>query len=282
MTPFLKKQPELKMFASEYVTSSTETYQGTIEIFFFTVFLSFLDKPCSEQIQEGQENKVNDIKKGLESTALANSTNNAIQNDEEEEEEQDNDSSNLNKSSGLESHAAGIARLNVTGENSHVVETNNATAEGSADSSLPQSSTNLTSNAVVPPSEPLCNGHSQQETHTRHPTDGVTKNLASTGKQESGSPEDPASPGFQLEAEQVSTPPAGNGAQANAEQCWENSTRLVNSVSLDLESCDGEVEDMQTDGVSEEGKTFLAKNILFICWSQLFLRAQQLSMDCVF
>ncbi|KAK3751664.1 hypothetical protein RRG08_065571 [Elysia crispata] len=210
------------------------------------------DKPCSEQIQEGQENKVNDIKKGLESTALANSTNNAIQNDEEEEEEQDNDSSNLNKSSGSESHAAGIARLNVTGENSHVVETNNATAEGSADSSLPQSSTNLTSNAVVPPSEPLCNGHSQQETHTRHPTDGVTKNLASTGKQESGSPEDPASPGFQLEAEQVSTPPAGNGAQANAEQCWENSTRLVNSVSLDLESCDGEVEDMQTDGVSEE------------------------------
>ncbi|RUS87980.1 hypothetical protein EGW08_004258 [Elysia chlorotica] len=208
------------------------------------------DKPHSEQIQEGQEIKVNDIKKGLESTALGNSTNNATEN---EEEEQDDDSSNLNKSSGSESHAAGIARLNVTGDNSNGSEMNNATVEGSGNGSLPETSTNVTSNAVVPPSEPLCNGHSQPETNARHiSAEGESTAKASASRQESVTSEDPVSPGKQAEAKKVSRSRSGNGADANVEQCWENSSRLVNSVSLDLESCDGEVEDMQTDGVSEE------------------------------
>ncbi|GFR75701.1 SRSF protein kinase 1 [Elysia marginata] len=202
-------------------------------------------KPCSEQIQEGQENKVNAIKKGLESTALANSTNNAIQNEDDDDQENDS-SSNLNKSSGSEGQITAISRLEVSGVDSPTTEeTNNATnaAEHSPaetnNHTLSTSTTNQTSNAVVPPPSepPLCNGHSQEQDK------GSSQAGAAAVKQDSG---------VTAKAGQGSNVATGNGDQAVDGQCWENTTRLVNSVSLDLESCDGEVEDMQTDGVSEE------------------------------
>ena len=219
------------------------------------------DKASSDQIPIGQENKAKDNKtKSKDSTALTNSTNNAIQN-EDDEEEQDNDSSNLNKSSGSESQAAAIARLNVTGDSSPVEETNNASGEANSDTNLPSTSTNITSNAVVPPpSEPLCNGHSQEDLaqQARRPSaGGGGENAASdrAANYKSGSPDGQASAaGDNRDAEQAARVASGNGDQVIDEQCWENSSRLVNSVSLDLESCDGEVEDMQTDGGAEEGK----------------------------
>lgn len=164
--------------------------------------------------------------------------------------EQDEESSFLNRSSGSESQSAAIARLNVTGEtdtNQMAYINNNSPTQNNTD--------NKTSNAVVAPnpsnySEPLCNGHSSD--FSRDSSSMETEYSKKTVEDEVMELHNSKNCVSDIHCSVASVVDgAGECLIDEDELCVTDGPKLVNSVSV--ESCDGEIEDMQTEASPDDG-----------------------------
>ncbi|XP_059171766.1 SRSF protein kinase 3-like isoform X2 [Physella acuta] len=188
---------------------------------------------------ESKENKRNENAVNMESNISPSNLSDITLITEQEEE-----SSLLNRSSGSESQSAAIARLNVTGEtdtNQMAYINNNSPTQNNTD--------NKTSNAVVAPnpsnySGPLCNGHSSD--FSRDSSSMETEYSKKTEEDE----ELHNSKNCVSDMHSSVVDGAGECLIDEDELCVTDGSKLVNSVSV--ESCDGEVEDMQTEASPDD------------------------------
>ncbi|XP_055883878.1 SRSF protein kinase 3-like isoform X2 [Biomphalaria glabrata] len=202
------------------------------------------------KLQSGQsnslENKKNEAKtENCENNSSLSCKTNVIDTEEEE-------SSSLNKSSGSDSQASGIAKLNVTGDSNNdgnnqlMCVNNNSPADTNTD--------NQTSNAVVTSapsnySEPLYNGHASEFSRDSSSMEAEYSRKADQEESQNNSRNNIPISDIQCPESGIVIG-AGECLVDHDGLCELDGQRLVNSVSV--ESCDGEIEDMQTEGPDEQ------------------------------
>ncbi|XP_005103669.1 SRSF protein kinase 3 isoform X2 [Aplysia californica] len=193
-----------------------------------------------------------------EATASMKEENAAEINASNDNSNDDDDASNLNKSSGSEGHTAAIAKLNVASD-SNDEEKCKASVKNNSSTSGNSKENNNASNAANPAtsaSEPLCNGHASQFCRDSSSMESEFVGRGGEGEQMSASPNKDNGASSENPAPCVAegmAVGAGESLVENSETCEDLGPRLVNSVSV--ESYDGEVEDMQTEGNAEDGQS---------------------------